>query len=858
MALITFKRKLDVKKKHTIPVAQLTWDVMEAQEIAVECLQGLSKCKMYYDVDLKLKPGKNEQKEVAMEKEEFDRLKDQLFEYLEMNHTKHNFVYTKYASRDWRSPTDGKISTHIVFQSKLMYRGYKPERSYLYQHFQSTVLDGLTDNVDVWLNAIDLSPYSSSVESDNVFRAVGKGDRSGKKSHHLPMNPTDPVKWYLLTPTDQPSITDTTLTLYSEINVQSVKEEVVQSSLEEAKPKQRGRPKKSKLESIPNEILIKMIKALDAEKRAYEHDDWKKLLLLTKTLLGDSGVDIFVEVSEASGYEDYDEKTCAYQYEKALPSGELTEGTLIYWLKEDNPEALSLLLKEAGHAGRENTDLCYYETYSASFMKDLVWLLNKDTLSLIRDPSGQIWIKQVLDPVYTNRWKRITKQELSYHLLPRLIQLNIAKLERLSDTETQLIYVNKDLNFLKRNVFEYLSDFIIERSDFDQFFETSVKKLCFSNGVVDLPSKQFSPWSANLNVHTKIVLPYKYTYVASEHVPQIKMIKTFLEEVLGEQWELFPRRIARMLGAVYDKIWHLFRSARDSGKSVIMGILAEIFVGYVQSFSSGMILTQRLSIKGDPTRDMSHWVALAESGCRIAFCQETPSENENDDRDAPVEYFNSKVLKTLTGGDAISGRRMFCDDIRTIVPQFSLIILGNANTRTQDPDIYQSCCFTKFPKRFLKQDDYNRYKENGVLIPAFHALADPMKKTQLKKYTLAWVHLMIEYYNDEMYPIDRVGSDGDLRDEDSKESQSKDEEFLTLFVSHFVKDNESFITKFHINEFRTRHSTTFKRSDVIPKIEQLVGKSTNHIKGKDGKEIRGYKGLRYIPCKECESENYPE
>ena len=850
MSILKFKSQLKTTTKREIDIQNLTWDVVESRDIAIECLKGLPYVKMHYDIDLKLS-----ENGFQMEKDVYDRTREEFFKILEVNSAKHNFLYTKFASRAWRSSTDGKISTHIIFQNKFLSRSTCPEKSYLNDHFLSTVFDGYPEESKLWLNAIDTSIYSNGIEKDNVFRMVGKGDKSGKKTHHYPMNDSDPVSLYLLTPTTKFHLDNDVLTLYSEVNVVEVKEE----KKDKSEPKPRGRPKKVNIEPLKRDALEKMFLALDAEKRAHDYKPWSSLLLLCKTLLGDEGLGVFLELSEESKYEDYDEYQATSAYERAVPNGEYTEGSLIHWLKEDNPDALAKILKESGHGGREGYDVVYYETYSSDFMKDLVKLLNQDGLTITRDNS-RIWIRQILDPVYRNRWISVGKDELSQYLIPRVEQMRIARMT-MSGDETVLTPIHKDLNFLEKNVWRHLLAFIPVNPTFDTIFTSSITKLCFSNGVLDFTNGQFTTWKNNIDVHSKVVIPYDYYYKRSEHEPQIEEIIATLIEYFGDnavsednsmkEWQRYLRIISRILAGCPDKLWQLWSSDRNSGKSALLEMLAEVFTGYIQTFNSGAIMTQKMNMKGDPSRELGYWVSLADSGCRLAYCQETqkPQAHSN------TELINSRILKLLVGRDALKARSMYQDEstARTVNHQMSIVICDNPYKRqATSEDVFQTCSLVTFKRVFLDADAFEKSKSDGRYNPDITFQADRSKQERLKKYRLAWVHLVVRYFSNELYPVLRTDGAGEVRDEDSKEDNLEADELLRHFNTHFVKDNTSYVSNLNVSKFCTSHDVPFLRTVVIPRLEAIGGFKTNRNKGVDGKAARGWKGVRYIPCKECQ------
>lgn len=859
--MLKFRTKLNTKQKREIAVKSLTWDIIESRDIAIECLQGIAFVKMHYDIDLKLS-------DRAMDKEKYERIKDNFMKVLEKNAPIHNFVFTKYASREWRSETDGKISTHIIFQNKYLHRGTRPEKAYLIDHFRSTVVDGMPEeDAQLWIDSIDTAVYSNGVETDNCFRMAGKGDKTGKKTHHHPMTPDDPVSLYMLTPTTHHISMDDVLTLYSEVNV---KEEKTETEKEPPAKKPRGRPKKLEVGSIPQPVLEKMFRGLDAQKRAYAYKEWSSLMLLCKTLLGDEGLGVFLEISEASGYSGYDEEEATSAYERAFPNGSFTEGTLIFWLKEDNPELCSQLCAEAGHRGRDQCDLVYYKTYSVNFMKDLMAILNRDTLTLVRDSTGQIWCKLINDKMYTNCWVPITKQDLPYRLLDsRISLLKIGMMEQ-SEDGVKLTLVNRNLDFLQERVFRYLHDFISIEPNFDLMFESNMRKLCFRNGVLDIPTDRFTTWKMNPTIQTKVVLPFDYRYVKSESdkiineklIPACKELfgtgpirgrdDDEKEEEIPERWELPLMKMARIIAGEYDKLAHLLQSKRNGGKSAFLKAIENALPGYVQTFNSGMIMTQKLSMKQDPTRELSPWLALANSGCRFAYCQEARSTEEDNSNS---QYLNSCILKLLTGRDPLRARKMYQDDSasQTVRHQMTIGICCNKVAKATDNDVFESCCFTKFPHQFLKQDVLDAYKENGAYCADFHRLADPSQEEEFAKYGLYWIHLIVRYYRSTVYPIDRVNSNGDLMDDIPDENDSTCE-FFKLLNTHFVKDANAHVSHLQINNFRTSHDFVFTSADVRSKLEAMGAKESKTIKIAPNKYVRGLKGIRYQSCEKCQSE----
>ena len=110
-------------------------------------------------------------------------------------------------------------------------------------------------------------------------------------------------------------------------------------------------------------------------------------------------------------------------------------------------------------------------------------------------------------------------------------------------------------------------------------------------------------------------------------------------------------------GHVTHHILPFLHGTGGNGKSVLTGVLADVLGDYAITLPSSVLIAQRYSHDTELVR-------LA--GARVAICSEVPTDGR----------FDEERVKSLTGGDKISARRLYHDPFE-FTPSHTLLMAGN-------------------------------------------------------------------------------------------------------------------------------------------------------------------------------------
>lgn len=176
------------------------------------------------------------------------------------------------------------------------------------------------------------------------------------------------------------------------------------------------------------------------------------------------------------------------------------------------------------------------------------------------------------------------------------------------------------------------------------------------NGVVDLRT-------GTLRAATRSDLITKHAGCAYDENAECPRWKSFLSEVLGENAALvaFMRRVVgyALTGNTTEQALFLFYGSGSNGKSTLLGVLQKLLGDYGKEAPPGVFLYR----ESDERR-----VALgALRGARLVATVETDEGR----------WLAEALIKTLTGGDRVSTRRLYCADYEEWVPTFKLILVTN-------------------------------------------------------------------------------------------------------------------------------------------------------------------------------------
>lgn len=253
----------------------------------------------------------------------------------------------------------------------------------------------------------------------------------------------------------------------------------------------------------------------------------------------------------------------------------------------------------------------------------------------------------------------------------------------------------------------------------------------FTNGVFDLSTKEFRESVPSDYISKTVGYPFSHD-IKQE---QLEMVEKYFAELhpnTEERKYVLTMLASQLYGDSGHNLVHLhagFMGSASNGKSTCFNILEIIYGDYIVKFNVSLLTTKA---RDDAGRPQPHFAEF--EGVRLIYGTEP---NQDD-------VLHSGILKELSGGELISYRTLFSNEIRRLEPQFKIHIMCNKTPVLDGSD-------DGIKRRIRKID----YKSKFVT----HAEADPARH---------------------MYPIDatllsRVRADNTLK-----------MAFMTVLLQHYV------------------------------------------------------------------------
>lgn len=288
---------------------------------------------------------------------------------------------------------------------------------------------------------------------------------------------------------------------------------------------------------------------------------------------------------------------------------------------------------------------------------------------------------------------------------------------------------------------------------FYQKFVTSTRgKLCFVNGVLDIPTKKFISWEEATDVYTTQLITTPYNSVCDPAVYQTVYNDVFVkifDEDAPKMLQFLARGIA---GHIEDKAWGSFIGNRNCGKGVVEKLCKSALETYCGGFNSSVFLYERnCSDNGDQAKKLA-W-AMDLEFARLAFGQEQKVDATNKN----VKMDGGLIKKMNSGGDIMCARRNYCD-ARQFVIQARQIFASNDVIPVSPLDALETCVTFTSSKQFKSKEEIDkRIAENAnPLEIARYAISDPLIKDKCgsPEWKTAFFHIILAHYKTSLVPFD--------------------------------------------------------------------------------------------------------
>jgi hypothetical protein len=333
-------------------------------------------------------------------------------------------------------------------------------------------------------------------------------------------------------------------------------------------------------------LVIERLIECYTNKRVDDYQSWLNVGITLYNELGIDGIDLFLVFSKKSNK--YNEIECCKKYMSIIQD-------------EDKDKKLKL---DSMHTWAQIDDMKKYnELFKTNQIIDKIivynnkeggeYIYNKLKNKITYTEDNVVYFK--VNNIWINNTVRI-KAELENYIMTSDIykkvgdnincySQNIKNVRNIASVVTNLVITNGDNTF------------------YDKIHKTSRRKLCFLDGVLDIPTKVFIKWNnipLDDQVYSTICINRNYNPIRDERVIQQIYDEIFMK-VFGKDTtrilQFFSRAIA---GEINDKIWASFICNKYSNKDIIEQFLNNSLGNYVNHINSGPLL---LNIGNDAGTD---------------------------------------------------------------------------------------------------------------------------------------------------------------------------------------------------------------------------------------------------------------
>lgn len=511
---------------------------------------------------------------------------------------------------------------------------------------------------------------------------------------------------------------------------QSELQELIEANQAKIESKASKKKKKSKADQRTIETAKQLLEMLNPQ-RADSYNSWIEVGWALHNI-DDSLLSTWIEFSQKSiQYKGQAEESCLSHWDKMREDG-LTEGTIRYWAKKDNPSAYAQFLRE--DINTEIIKQCKSKKEWTSWdIAHVVYKMYRHEFVCCHDKKG-LWYNYDGSRWLNMEENVILKKRISTELYQEYIKvhqklldsseeagdLNFKRAENIMEIVRNLKQTTHKSNIMK----ECAEHFYKQAKDFYNKLDTehSHELIAFENGVYDLSKSEFRDGrpddliSNSTNIEYQEYNPNDYnTQKVMEFISKVLVDKDIREYVL--------LHLASCLsGSTRDEKFHIWCGSGGNGKSKLIELL-EMCLGEYTTKLPVEALTKGRSKANEASPSTARL-----RGKRIAVLQE-PSEGAK---------LDAGTLKELTGGDKIQARELFAMPIE-FKPQAKFILTCNDKPKvpSHDGGVWRRLVVIDFQSKFVENPDPNNPYEFEV---------DHDLSTNFENWKESFISILIHYY----------------------------------------------------------------------------------------------------------------
>ena len=370
-------------------------------------------------------------------------------------------------------------------------------------------------------------------------------------------------------------------------------------------------------------------------------------------------------------------------------------------------------------------------------------------------------------------------------------------------------------NKFKRDTIEELKQFYLDE-ELDEKLDSKTNLVGFNNGVLNLNTMEFA--KGEPEDYISMTVGYNYESCSEEKIMEC-------EELIGSLFE--TEEVARFVlklvacfleGANREEMVYIHNGNGRNGKGTLDTLLQRAMGEYYQDLDVSYYIDQKKGSCAQP-----ELVKLKNK--RLVMTTEPEGEHT----------FLTSKFKKISGGDLITCRELYSNDVMSFRPTFKPNIQTNHLPKYTDVDdgLLQRQCVINYPFKFLKPNEID-------INNKYHKRADPHLKEKITAIQIPFINMLIKWYS--IYKAEGLVPPKSIM-ENTKEYR-KDIDSVTTFIQDRLErvDAGSSYNESYINVY---HAYCESNNDKVSRLVFLQRAKSNYdIRKAGGRKINCFIGYR--------------
>lgn len=451
----------------------------------------------------------------------------------------------------------------------------------------------------------------------------------------------------------------------------------------------------------------------------------------------------WMKFSSMSDKFNFDDIPGYYDLWKEMKDEGLSEKSILYWLKNEDPDAFNKIKYETIDYYIMRTEKCQteweianvlYQMYKAEFRcaepKNKLWyqFKNHKWVEVPRGNSLRYNISKEMSKLYCNK----ASYYVNYSVECGKIH-GPEKQEEQRQISNKYSSISKDLkrtNY-KENIMKEAAEIFYENDqEFLKKLDQNRNLICFKNGVFDFDNNEFRNGLPEDYITKSTNIDYiPFDKNNSNHVKIKDEIDEFMSQLFPDEElkkYMWQHLASTLIGTNKNQTFNIYNGCGRNGKSKLVELMTMVLGDYKGTVPISLVTSARGGIGS-----LSPEVAKL-NGIRYAVMQE-PSKNDR---------INDGAMKELTGEDPIMANPKYRDPI-VFVPQFKLVVCTNNlfDIKSNDDGTWRRIRLCEFKSKFVDdpkpcEDSPHEFKIDREITEKF------------KKWKSIFMSLLVEIAKD--------------------------------------------------------------------------------------------------------------